>query len=254
MRGRPLWTEGTLSLTLLCSYGLALTKSHLCPGTCPQLLGQPHPHPRRHSLSPASLTSLPFSQGNGTPTQTPASSGLRPLPAPHPHTPPMFFRRLFLLAWGVLDGQFLAIPWAGECLCHPCSSSRSSGQTRQWPAGPPFQKHVPDPVLWGQPPESPWACVHASQPGAPPFSPLSTTSLALLKGLSLPAGFNCGPGHMDLTLYLQPGYVVMPGLPAAQPPPSHHCATAWWGPFHSGKRPAFCGLPLSQGGRWPLGM
>lgn len=35
VRGRPLWTEGTLSLRLLGEWGLVLTKSHLCAGDVP---------------------------------------------------------------------------------------------------------------------------------------------------------------------------------------------------------------------------
>lgn len=140
-RGRPLHRADFVRP--LCSQGLALTKSHLCPGTCPRLLAQPTPTPggTASALCPSPGSPLPRAVDPCSLLGClllPASSGPRPPPAPVP--PPSWQR----------GGQ--------------------------WPAGPPFQRHVPDPVLGGWSPENPWARVHASWPGAPPCSPLSCTA------------------------------------------------------------------------------
>lgn len=141
--------------------------------------GQGLPHPSPWPPSPGSP--LPKAmEPLLTAGLPPAASQLRPKATPSPAPrPPMFFNWLFLLAWGVLLAG-----WG--CLCCPRSSCRSNGQTRPWPAGLPFQEHVPDPVLWGRPPESPWACAHVSRPGPPTSSPLSTTSRLLLRACHFP--------------------------------------------------------------------
>uniref|UniRef100_A0A671DJV6 Tubulin epsilon and delta complex 1 n=2 Tax=Rhinolophus ferrumequinum TaxID=59479 RepID=A0A671DJV6_RHIFE len=66
--------------------GLAVTKSHLCPGTCPQLLRQPHTRPRRHRPSPASLNQAPLFPRQWNPDSY--SSQLRPEATPSPPPPP----------------------------------------------------------------------------------------------------------------------------------------------------------------------
>lgn len=89
------------------------------------------------------------------------------------------------------------------------------GRTRQWPAGPPFQEHIPELALVGLVPQEPWAFAHL--PGLEPFPlmPLSTTAPAPLRSRYSPLAPAVTLGTGGLTLHLHPlsvcGHLWTPG-------------------------------------------
>lgn len=165
--------------------GFGPDKEPSVSGNVPPAAGTAPPPPQEAQPQPCLSHQAPLFPRQWNPNSD--SCQLRPeaTPSPPPPPPANVLLEAFLLAWGVLDGQLWASPWAGN----GCTTRAAAAGAAADPA-----VALTRPV--GPAPESPWACVRASRPGAPPSSPLSTTSLALLKGLSFPAGFSCGPGHM----------------------------------------------------------